>query len=386
MTEIVFWQSMITPHQAGLVRALAARPNITVTYVAAEIIEASRAAMGWAEPDLGQATFKLASTAAEITDLAGTFGAEAIHLCQGFRGNGVIAGALPALAARNARIGVMMEAIDQRGKTGWLKKPLYKRQVGQFGDAVEFCLAIGAQAGRFIASCGFRANRIYPFSYFLEPAAFARTTENGTGSQRVIYVGKLVDLKRVDLLIEAFGALNEPGTTLSIVGTGPLEQKLKALAAKQPNAGAIEWLGTLPNAQVQQVIANSDCLVLPSEYDGWGAVVSEAMLAGTPAVCSSACGASIAVEHAPVGGVFASGDAKALANLLRAHLTAPALSTSQRAGLRTWALEGLSADAGASYLDAIIAAVGQNTQAPGPPWLHTHTLEKPQEIKTFVTG
>ncbi|NNF77788.1 MAG: glycosyltransferase family 4 protein [Rhizobiales bacterium] len=383
MTEIVFWQSMISPHQAGLAQALADRPGLEVTYVATEAVRRSRAAMGWVEPSLGSAQLKLAETGTEIAELAQSFGPDAIHLCQGFRGNGTISHALPALARKGARMGVMMEAVDQRGKTGWLKKPLYRRQVKHFGGAVSFCLAISDEAGRFIAECGFRADRIYPFSYFLNPAP--ETAQRRKTARQIVYVGRLIALKRVDLLIEAFGALNLPDTTLSIIGSGPLRGELQALAHTQPNADAIEWLGTVSNEAAQQVIANSDCLVLPSEYDGWGAVVTEALLAGTPAICSSACGAKAAVPHSGAGGVFASGDKVSLERLIRLQLSDGPWAGSQRANLRNWAQNALSAEAGAVYLEAIIASIGQTTAVPAAPWITPHGAEIPQKIKTFVT-
>ncbi len=385
MMEFVFWQSMITPHQAGLVRALADRSDCSVTYVAAETVEASRAAMGWQEPGLGAATLKLAETPADIAAAADGFGADALHICQAFRGNGVIEHALPALADRDARIAVMMEAVDRRGPTGWLKKPLYQRRVQRYRDKVEFCLAIGAEAEEFVAECGFPRERIYPFSYFLSPFDQPETPTQQNSTHRLLYVGKLIELKRVDLLIEAFGVLNLPDVTLSLVGAGPLEQKLRALAGKQPNAGAIEWLDTLKNDAVQRIIAASDCLVLPSEYDGWGAVVTEALLAGTPAICSSACGAAVAVDCAPAGSVFTSGNASLLTAKLRAQLTMPPVSAGERALLRDWAGLALSDHAGAQYLEAIVASIAQNTPPPPAPWAFTHALEKPQEIKTFVT-
>ncbi|MEM8646365.1 MAG: glycosyltransferase [Pseudomonadota bacterium] len=384
MTEIVFWQSMISPHQAGLVRALAAKPGIDVHYVAAQTIEPHRAAMGWAQPDLGQARLHLAETKEKIAALAGRFSQDALHLCQGFRGNGMIAHALPALAGRGAHIGVVMEAVDPRGGTAWLKMLLYRHQIRRYRGAVAFCLAIGQKTKHFLEQCGFPSSQIYPFSYFLTPPPPSSPIDGH--ERRLVYVGKLVQLKRVDLLIEAFGALSPPRTRLSLIGSGPLERELRALAATQPNAEAIEWLGTLPHAEAQALIAASDGLILPSEYDGWGAVVSEALLAGAPAICSSACGAAEAVRASNMGGVFASGEKLSLMQNLLALLAADRWSHAQRAALRTWARTSLSDEAGAAHLEVILAAHQLGSPAPEAPWLCPQVAEKPQEIKTFVTG
>ncbi len=383
MTHIVFWQSMITPHQAGLARALAACQGVKVTYVATQEVREDRAAIGWRAPDLGDAQLVLATTPSEIIALAQRFEPGAVHLCPGFRGNGPISHALPALASQDARIGVMMEMVDQRGKAGWLKAPLYKHQINRYRKAVAFCLAIGADAGRFIAQCGYPADRIYPFSYFLDAPA---PSDVPAPPRRVVYAGRLVQLKRVDMVITAFGALQHPEATLSIVGSGPLEDQLRSLAAAQPNAGAIEWLGALPNDAARDVIASADCLVLPSEYDGWGAVVSEALLAGTPAICSSACGAAIAVTHSGEGSVFTSQDTNELTHALRTQLAPGPWTKGQRAALAYWAQHSLSAEAGAAYLEALISETAQGFPPPVAPWTLPHPVEFPLKIKTFVTA
>ena len=129
MTKVVFWQSMVSQHQAALVRELANLPGYDVHYVAAEAMDEARARMGWVKPDLGHAKLAIAPNKSKIAKLVHGFDEKAIHLCQGFRGNGLIAETLPLLAQRNARIGVMMEAVDQRGLKGFLKKPVYRQRI-----------------------------------------------------------------------------------------------------------------------------------------------------------------------------------------------------------------------------------------------------------------
>ena len=58
----------------------------------------------------------------------------------------------------------------------------------------------------------------------------------------------------------------------------------------------VQWFGKFPMSEVAKKMADADCLVLPSLHDGWGAVVSEALIAGTPVICSDACGSAGVVE------------------------------------------------------------------------------------------
>ena len=52
--------------------------------------------------------------------------------------------------------------------------------------------------------------------------------------------------------------------------------------------------------------------MLPSRFDGWGAVVNEALMVGTPVICSDRCGASDLIENGRNGYVFEAGNARAL--------------------------------------------------------------------------
>ena len=67
-------------------------------------------------------------------------------------------------------------------------------------------------------------------------------------------------------------------------------------------------------SEVYQFINVADCLVLPSKHDGWGTVVSEALISGVPAICSDTCGVAEVVKLSNYGGVFKSGNIEDLVN------------------------------------------------------------------------
>lgn len=95
---------------------------------------------------------------------------------------------------------------------------------------------------------------------------------------------------------------------LYVIGSGPLKNELNALINSENFRSngelSIEYCGTMENKQVQSFIANCDILVLPSVYDGWGAVVNEALIQGTPVVCSEDCGASTLLKDKWRGETF----------------------------------------------------------------------------------
>ena len=125
----------------------------------------------------------------------------------------------------------------------------------------------------------------------------------------------------------------------------------------------------MSSEQVLELLQDMDCLVLPSRYDGWGAVVSEALMSGTPAICSDRCGSAVAVRSSGVGGVFKQDDVVGLAQLLSTVMAAGRPSYSDRVALARWA-SSLGAEQGARYLLNILSHRQGEGVCPEPPWEH----------------
>ena len=101
--------------------------------------------------------------------------------------------------------------------------------------------------------------------------------------KKFLYVGRLSPEKNLTLLIETFGRL--PSLSLSIVGFGPDEEKLRK-AAK----GNIKFFGAIPNRELYRVYQDHDVFILPSKSEPWGLVVEEALNNGLPVIVSNKVG------------------------------------------------------------------------------------------------
>ena len=184
-------------------------------------------------------------------------------------------------------------------------------------------------------------------------------------SFRFLFVGSLIKLKRVDLLLRSLSKL-DGDFELLIVGDGPMRENLQSMAnVLLPNH--VRWLGTLPMNDIPHLMSSADCLILPSRHDGWGAVVSEALMVGTPVICSDACGSAGVVHASGVGGVFRSGDHCALTAELAVAFSAGYLQPEARERLATWA-QCLGATQGALYLQSIFQSYESSGSIPSPPW------------------
>lgn len=364
-----FWQRIVSPHMAVLAAALAAQGR-KVTYVAEQEMSADRAAQGWHAPDLGKANLRLAPTVDAVRAAISDAPETSIHVCQGLRGNGLIGIAQKALAERGLQQWAIMETIDDSGWRGVLKRMEYRRLIRQWRSKLEGVLAIGHTTPLWLAARGIPTERIYPFAYFLpESHVLEMPNFDPVAPFRFLYVGQFIERKRVDLLLDALANFMEVEFEVALIGSGPTETKLRDIADnKLP--GRVKWLGKKPIGEIPSLMAGADCIVLPSRHDGWGAVLSEALMAGTPAICSDACGAA-GVVHAGGGGVFPTYDPQALRDLLKGVLVAGRQMAEQRGDLAAWA-RCLNAETGARYLEAVFTHAQDMTITVHPtvPWAH----------------
>jgi len=99
------------------------------------------------------------------------------------------------------------------------------------------------------------------------------------------FVGRLVWLKGVDLLFEAFRKI-PPAARLLIIGDGPERARLERLAADPAFGGRIEFLGFKPQKEIRDILAGATALILPSLHECGGAVILEAFACRTPAIAT----------------------------------------------------------------------------------------------------
>lgn len=109
---------------------------------------------------------------------------------------------------------------------------------------------------------------------------------------RYVFMGRLVDVKRVDILLDAFSqACRQQAMSLLVIGDGPLLPQLKRqaealgiLASDGESKSKVYFAGWMSQVDAAERLQTQDCLVLPSIRECGGAVVLEAMAAGLPVI------------------------------------------------------------------------------------------------------
>jgi glycosyltransferase involved in cell wall biosynthesis len=365
MSSIWVWQQTITPHMAHLADALA-EDHDDVFYVANVQISARRSKMGWFPPPLSKARIRILQDQDAVSRLSKEVPQDSIHICEGLRGNGLVRYAQQKLIARGIKPWIVMEKVDDVGITGFVKRRLYRQILRHYNAKINGILAIGCHTPIWLVQQGADPQHIFPFAYFLDEPQVRYRPRKDLGRFHFLFVGQLIKRKRVDLLLRAL-AIQVMDFNLTVIGDGPMRPVLQSLAASLlPNR--VNWLGKLSIAEIPQKMAEADCFVLPSRHDGWGVVVSEALMAGTPVICSDACGSAGVVQASGAGGVFRSGNRAGLSAWLAQALSAGPVPESERLRLASWA-QALGVTAGAAYLRSIVELDHSQSVRPLPPWL-----------------
>jgi glycosyltransferase involved in cell wall biosynthesis len=122
---------------------------------------------------------------------------------------------------------------------------------------------------------------------------------------------------------------------LKIVGTGPLETKLRELAAgEQLN---VEFTGMVSRDDVQELIRRAEFVVVPSEwYEGFPLVIAESYACATPVLAARIGGLTELVRPGATGDLFDSGNPESLASRVNELLANPNLRTGMRRACRAW--------------------------------------------------
>lgn len=128
--------------------------------------------------------------------------------------------------------------------------------------------------------------------------AQAKSPDQLARAYNLLFVGRLAPEKNLPLLINALRSLPE-SFNLTIVGAGPEEEALKALANDDRLRTRVVFAGNGDWNEMVTYYANADVFVLPSWSEPWGLVINEAMLCELPVVISNRCGgaADLVVEN-----------------------------------------------------------------------------------------
>lgn len=333
--RIVFYQNSISPHQLPLAREVAkilGSDNMRYVYVAD--ISAGRLKCGWANTRANAGVHLIQVDEEGARDWLEN--ADVVYT--GLRDF--------ALFSRRRLKELKTFYVSERWfkpiqlsrylLPGWLRivSPRYLMMLVKFvrwqnSDSRARCFAVGPDAAKDFNHIGIPLDKIIPWGYYVEQDQ----SLNGRQSfpvhkreRRILWVGRMVALKRVDTIINALRLLVEKKVqstftyTLTLVGEGPEQKNLQKISSGLP----VHFIPFQPIESVRGIMRDHDIFVFASNgLEGWGAVVNEALAEGLVVLGSAAPGSCRALL--PHDRLFEVGDYRRLAKLLSVEWTVDGL-------------------------------------------------------------
>jgi glycosyltransferase involved in cell wall biosynthesis len=182
------------------------------------------------------------------------------------------------------------------------------------------------------------------------PAAAARPPG---AAPNVVFLGEIGDRKGAFVLLEAWARL-APGASLTLAGDGAVDRARRVIAERGLDVQVRSWLSP---AQVGELLAEADVLVLPSRNEGQPMAVLEAMAHGLCVVASDVGGIPELVDDGRTGLLVPPDDVEALVAALRKVLTDDGLRAALGAAARERVLEEFDVDVVWRRIDAIYQGV-----------------------------
>ena len=190
----------------------------------------------------------------------------------------------------------------------WADMTRHHRRRDTWRDCVARFVVPSAFARDLLAAAGLPVERTCVIPNPVEDPNAAQ--RRGAGA---IYVGRLSPEKGVDLLLDAWRALD--GHPLTLVGAGPEEASLRRRAEGLPN---VHFAGSLSHPRALEAVATAAFAVVPSRArEVFGLTTLEAMARARPVIVPAGSAMAELVEPGSTGLHFSAGDAKSLAAACR---------------------------------------------------------------------
>ncbi len=209
-----------------------------------------------------------------------------------------VAGGTPHLCYCHTPMRYAWDFEAERGRFPRMLRPLVRQGMRWFrrwdrrtaACVTRFVANSSAVAARIERAFGRRAEVIHP------PVRTDWFTPGGERADAFLHVGRLVDYKRPDLVVEAFAGLPD---RLIVVGDGPMRKRLESRATSN-----VSFLRRVDDDRLRDLYRSARAFVYPAEED-FGIVMAEAQACGTPVIGLAAGGALDIVEPGRTGWLLA---------------------------------------------------------------------------------
>lgn len=327
--RVVFWTNVLSPHQLPYICKLPDDNRVDeVIIVAGETVNKARRQMGWElglYPGLEHCKVYIKPHDKIIESLFEKCPKDSVHLFSGIRGFAFVFKCLQVSMRYNVRRGIISESPNTfamgRGnmKPLWLHRLRFLMQDRKYAKRLDLVFAMGQKATKYFNTVN-RGWKVFPFMYCTQPSGCDTNPVRQDAATKFLFVGSLsywkAPRKVSDALARCVSINKSYSGGVKFIGDGELRPTIEKFVKRHGLEKRVQIVGFKPQNEIPMWMAQNDILILPSIYDGWGAVVNEALQAGMYVIVSDACGASDLIIDKRIGQVFHHGNSKELANIM----------------------------------------------------------------------
>ena len=316
--KIAFFSNFLNHHQLPLCLELAKKSEFC--FVACEKIPQSRLDMGYEDMnnkyDFVVRAYEDEAAAMEIAktyDVA-IIGAAPLKYIEARMNNNMLT---LRFCERSLKKGVWRRFIPTTRKT-------IHSQYIRYKNSPLYVLGASSYAAYDLVLCGFDKNKCFKFGYFPEIETknldLLFELKNSSSVCEILYAGRLLKLKHVFDTVKAVHSLIKKGLSVhfTIIGEGEELTHIEKYISKHSLEKQIELIPFMPASEVRNYMDKADIFVFSSNfYEGWGAVVNEAMNSACVPIVSHAVGsAKFLIKNGENGFVYRFANIKELTNCL----------------------------------------------------------------------
>jgi len=322
--NLFFWQNCVSPHQIPYIKELCKDERVEEVFLIVPRTDYEmRKNMGWnAESLLKDTSIKYYLTPNEETanGLLKKSTEKSFHFFSGIRADADVYHWFLLSLSYQIKRGIITEAPFTYNKPLWMHYVRFYLQDKKYIDQINYIYAIGENAVDYYSRLS-QKWKVIPFIYCtdkvnpVQEKVHAKEVDEEVA--KFVYIGSLSKRKNVISLLRAVALLSDKSSfKLDIIGGGKERAHLETFVAKLHLSTIVNFRGILPMETVNESLNQYDIVVLPSKYDGWGAVINEALNHGRFAICSDECGAKILLKNERLGKVFKTDSPKDLARVI----------------------------------------------------------------------
>lgn len=311
--NLLFFQNCISPHQIPYIRECANDERVeSVHLIVPRTDYVVRKEMGWDSTHLLEDTsirLWLKPTDEQVIQLLKEM-ENTICLFSGIRAFTEIFSWFKLSLVYKVKRYIITEPPFVYSKPLWLHYLRFFIQDYKYVSYIDGIFGFGDLAVRYYRNISKRW-KVFPFQYVTETTQ--RILPPPMGKVKLLFVGSLIPRKNVQIVMEALE--DNPEIDFTLIGDGPERMMLEKTAQRyQVRAN---FLGVVSMNKVSKIMQKNDVLILPSLYDGWGAVVNEAMTLGLYVIVSDSCGAKALINDETDGLIFKSNNVSSLKKSLQ---------------------------------------------------------------------